>query len=100
MAWETRRGRQYYYRKKRVGTKVVSEYVGTGQYGQFMELMDLISRQEREEELRQFRDLVTEEKHLAQEFRQSQMKAAQAAESVGIYRRRGEWRKRCETLSL
>jgi predicted XRE-type DNA-binding protein len=100
MAWETRRGRQYYYRKKRVGTKVVSEYVGTGQYGQFMELMDLISRQEREEELRQFQDLVTEEKHLAQEFRQSQMKAAQAAEAVGICRRRGEWRKRCETLSL
>jgi hypothetical protein len=44
MAWETRRGRQYYYRKKRIGTKVVSVYVGSGLFGQFIELEDLERR--------------------------------------------------------
>jgi hypothetical protein len=30
MAWEERSGRRYYYRKRRDGDRVVSEYVGTG----------------------------------------------------------------------
>ena len=30
MAWETRGNRRYYYRKKRVSGRVVSEYIGTG----------------------------------------------------------------------
>jgi hypothetical protein len=28
MAWETRRNKKYFYRKKRIGKKVVSVYVG------------------------------------------------------------------------
>jgi hypothetical protein len=92
MAWETRRGRQYYYRKKRVGTKVVSVYVGSGLFGQFIELEDLEKRVEREEELRQIRELVTEERQLADQFRQNQAQAILAAREAGICRRRGEWR--------
>lgn len=30
MAWESRRNNSYYYRKRKVGGKVVSEYIGTG----------------------------------------------------------------------
>ncbi len=30
MAWEDRGGHRYYYRKRREGRRVVSEYVGTG----------------------------------------------------------------------
>jgi hypothetical protein len=30
MAWESRRGRRYYYRKRRIGRKVVTEYLGRG----------------------------------------------------------------------
>ena len=30
MAWEERNGNQYYYRKRRQGNRVVSEYVGKG----------------------------------------------------------------------
>ena len=30
MAWESRRGRKYYYRSRRIGTKVVKVYLGRG----------------------------------------------------------------------
>lgn len=34
MAWEERNGKAYYYRKRRVGTQVRSEYVGSGVSGE------------------------------------------------------------------
>jgi hypothetical protein len=40
MAWESRSGRRYYYRKQRVGQRVVSHYVGTGP------LVDLLAADE------------------------------------------------------
>jgi len=30
MAWEERNGRKYYYRKRREGNRVISEYLGSG----------------------------------------------------------------------
>ena len=35
MSWEERRGRRYYYRKRREGQRVISEYVGTGDIAEF-----------------------------------------------------------------
>ena len=40
MAWEKRGNRSYFYRKKRIGGKVKSEYVGAG------EVAELIARRE------------------------------------------------------
>ncbi len=34
MAWEQRSNRRYYYRKRRVGRRVISEYVGSGALAQ------------------------------------------------------------------
>jgi len=36
MGWETRRGRLYYYRKRRIDGRVVSEYIGDGPYAHQM----------------------------------------------------------------
>ncbi len=40
MSWEQRGKATYYYRKKRRGKRVVSEYVGRGKPAQFAALMD------------------------------------------------------------
>jgi hypothetical protein len=46
MAWEDRNGNRYYYRKRRQGKHVVSEYVGGGFVGIIAEGFDLEDRQE------------------------------------------------------
>lgn len=47
MAWETRNGRHYYYRKRREDGQVVSEYFGTGELAMLAARLDVLE-QERE----------------------------------------------------
>ena len=49
MAWEDRNGKYYYYRKRRQGEHVVSEYVGSGFLGAFAEDLDRAERVESEQ---------------------------------------------------
>jgi hypothetical protein len=44
MGWETRGGQRYYYRKVRIGGKVVSEYVGAGEVAEACFNLDGIDR--------------------------------------------------------
>jgi len=48
MAWETRRnGNRYYYTKKRVGNRVISEYHGKGEVAELVEGLILEDETER-----------------------------------------------------
>ncbi|MFH1698776.1 MAG: hypothetical protein ABH882_06940 [Candidatus Omnitrophota bacterium] len=47
MAWEARGNNIYYYRKKRIARRVISEYVGRGEMAREIALMDLAERKER-----------------------------------------------------
>lgn len=46
MAWENRSGNRYYYRKRRIGRQVVSEYIGAGLDGEQAAEDDAQARQE------------------------------------------------------
>jgi len=46
MAWENRSGNYYYYRKRREGKRVLSEYIGAGLVGEMAEIFDLADRAE------------------------------------------------------
>ena len=50
MGWEERNGKRYYYRKRRIGNRVVSEYVGGGEIGDLVAELDAIERRERRAE--------------------------------------------------
>lgn len=47
MAWETRKGRRYYYEKVREGERVVSRFVGSGFLGECAATHAQYQRQER-----------------------------------------------------
>ncbi len=46
MSWEERNGRLYYYRKRRVECRVVSEYIGAGSAADLIAMMDGMEREE------------------------------------------------------
>ena len=50
MAMEERGKRKYYYRKERVGGKVTSIYVGSGEYARLAFQMDKIERKQKARE--------------------------------------------------
>ena len=98
MASETRGGGTYYYRKRRIGGRVVSEYVGGGLLGELAAEVDALDRAERQELRAQF---------LADRQRQEELDAqvdqacaasreaiAAVLEAAGFHRHKGQRRKR------
>lgn len=57
MAWEDRGGREYYYRKKRIGNRVVSEYIGVGFLAELTAEMDEVEKEKREWERQEWRKM-------------------------------------------
>jgi hypothetical protein len=99
MGWERReRGGLYYTRSRRVGGRVVREYVGAGELARLAELLDAEEREEREEqaaewkaERRRLDDLDAQLNDMADECRR--LVAAQLV-LAGYHRHKGQWRLR------
>jgi len=101
MPWDSR---GYYYRKKRIGARVVSEYIGRGMSGTFAAADDLEAQEQRAQERastqakRREADALDQSIAAADELISAAMN--QALEAAGYHRHaRGQWRKRRETKS-
>lgn len=100
MAWEDRHGRRYYYRKRREGRRVVSEYIGTGLAGEFSAVMDAegraASRQDRAawQATKQSADDLTAQARRVEKFTKALTRASLMLS--GYHAPGREWRKRRE----
>ena len=97
MGWELRNGKRYYYRKLRRGRRVVSEYVGTGE---FIELSLGIIEFDRVEKIQArtaWREQKEEMKKLNEDFNQlaevinSMVRASLLV--AGYHPHKGQWRR-------
>ena len=98
MAWEDRDGRRYYYRKRRVGRSVISEYVGYGPIAEMVSEKDEMDRQQRMQGREEFERLKTNDKNLGSEL-DSLIEATRACVRAsllisGFHPHRGQWRKK------
>jgi hypothetical protein len=98
VAWETRRGRWYYYRSHRVEGRVIKEYVGAGARAELMARLDGSDRAERQAKRDAHAELLDDlDARLRQLDSLSSRVDAQvrtALLAAGFHRHRGEWRRR------
>ncbi len=97
MGWERRGNSQYYYRKIRRGRRVVSEYVGSGEFAILTALLDeeqRADRQEQQEAERRRREEADQIDHeLAQIDDKLRLLTTIMLEEAGYHRHKGQWRK-------
>ncbi len=98
MAWEERRGRRYYYRKRRQGGRVVSEYIGGGEYGALLAGFDEAERQGQRRERAQRQQEESIDKALDEVTEAMSILATAALLVAGCRTHRGQWRRRRELI--
>jgi hypothetical protein len=97
MAWKTINGRRYYYKSKRVGSRVETAYFGAGESGSLMARIAEFERLEKavdrwaEREEREESD--TEEQAIAEWFGDVEAVADAAMVEAGFHKHKGQWRR-------
>jgi hypothetical protein len=96
MGWETRRGKSYYYQKRRVGSKVVSVYIGSGP-----EASMLAAEAEKRASERDERRLIEMQSHHQDVSSDGMLETtlqalAELRQAFGIYKQNEEWKRRSE----
>jgi hypothetical protein len=96
MGWEYRGNRLYYYHKKRIGQRVVSEYVGAGASGYLVAMLDNEDRLEREYNSAQLKKQHSEIKKMNQDVDQLTRTINAFVRAVfltsGFHPHKGQWR--------
>lgn len=98
MAWENRNGRDYYYRKRRVGRRVVSEYIGSGIMAELTAELDQADRERRQAERDRLR-AIQEENQAVDSSLDAQEKATRVLVrayllAMGFHPHKQQWRRR------
>jgi len=100
MAWEERNGNRYYYRKRREGSRVVSEYIGAGDLAEGLLFLDEIDRDHRELERQAEREEREAQQAIDKQIDEviglARLLADAAMIEAGYHRHKGQWRKRRE----
>jgi hypothetical protein len=99
MGWKTVNGRRYYYRSKRVGGRVVTQYIGGDRSAELIAKLDDAGRAQARLAYLDERDdrnaLDDEERAIAEWCNAVETVARAAIQAAGYHRHhRGEWRKR------
>ena len=101
MAWERRGNGLYYYRKRRKGKRVVSEYVGAGEHGAAAAARDTLARAERERmqqmQIRERERLLVLEQAGSEAEEQVRMVTRAWLLAAGYHTHKGQWRRRRAT---
>jgi hypothetical protein len=98
MGWEQRSDNRYYYRKKRIGDRVVSEYIGRGELAELIAELDALDRARRQTEREAWRQervkVEAIDRRLA-EVQEAILTLIRAWLLVaGYHTHKGQWRKR------
>jgi hypothetical protein len=95
MAFEQRRGNIYYYRKRREGAKVVSDYVGSGEVAYLADHLAKKTREERREARQSVAASDSQADLMLDDFSRSVDAVTDAyLEMLGYHRHKGQWRRR------
>ncbi len=98
MAMESRGGHQYYYRKRRVNGRVVSEYVGKGELAALLAKLDNQERRARERkrkaDARQRAEDAAIDKRLAELEHSIRTITGAVLIAEGYHMHKGQWRRK------
>jgi hypothetical protein len=97
MGWEYRDGKQYYYRKRREGDRVISEYVGGSAAGLFVSARDAEDRWQRIQDRAELREQKAATRKLDEQINEAEKLARAMTRAVlllsGYHAPRRQWRK-------
>jgi len=98
MGWEQRGGGMYYYRKRREGDRIVSEYVGSGPLAELASTFDDLAREKRSlrrKRMQQEREAIRAVDAKVEEIC-SMVRALTcgALLSAGYHTHKGQWRRK------
>jgi hypothetical protein len=99
MGWEQRNGRKYYYAKRRVNGRVVSEYGGAGVFGAISAIQDdvRLARARQIEELQRTKaKMKTRDREIDNLISSIEAAIRAGLEDMGFHRHKGQWRHRNE----
>jgi nucleotide-binding universal stress UspA family protein len=93
MAWEQRGSRNYYYRKRRLGDQVVSEYIGAGELAGHAAALDALERQLRRAERKAWQSRRSFDAQIDELCDLISALASATLLAAGYHRHKGQWRR-------
>ena len=98
MGWEQRNGQSYYYRKKRVGERILSEYVGRGVFAEICAETDRNQRRELQDRRDAHSATLQAEAEVERSLAEMETTVAAITDitlhAAGYHKYKGQWRKK------